>query len=119
MFVGYTEHHSRDEYRMLNLTTSSIINSRNIIRLNKIYKEWKNAKTIISAFEEETMELPTGISKMKLTTNASKDTEDESNKLDMKVFRAMKKLESRFTSQPNRAVEDYNYEREITSDQVN
>jgi transposase InsO family protein len=27
MFVGYTEHHSRDVYRMLNLTTNSIINS--------------------------------------------------------------------------------------------
>jgi hypothetical protein len=27
MFVGYTEHHSRDVYRMLNLTTNSITNS--------------------------------------------------------------------------------------------
>jgi transposase InsO family protein len=35
MFVGYTEHHSRDVYRMLNLTTNSIINSRDIIWLNK------------------------------------------------------------------------------------
>jgi hypothetical protein len=31
MFVGYTEHHSRDVYRMLNMTTNSIINSRDII----------------------------------------------------------------------------------------
>jgi hypothetical protein len=31
IFVGYTEHHSRDVYRMLNLTTNSIINSRDII----------------------------------------------------------------------------------------
>jgi hypothetical protein len=35
MFVGYTEHHSRDVYRMLNLTTNSIITSRDIICLNK------------------------------------------------------------------------------------
>jgi hypothetical protein len=35
MFDGYTEHHSRDVYRMLNLTTNSIINSRDIIWLNK------------------------------------------------------------------------------------
>jgi hypothetical protein len=27
MFVGYTGHHSRDVYRMLHLTTNSIINS--------------------------------------------------------------------------------------------
>jgi hypothetical protein len=39
MFVGYTEHHSRDIYRMLNLTTNSIINSRDIIWLNKTYGE--------------------------------------------------------------------------------
>jgi hypothetical protein len=31
MFVGCTEHHSRDVYRMLNLATNSIINSRDII----------------------------------------------------------------------------------------
>jgi hypothetical protein len=35
MFVGYMEHHSRDVYRMLNLTTNSIINSQDIILLNK------------------------------------------------------------------------------------
>jgi hypothetical protein len=35
MYVGYTEHHSRDVYRMLNMTTNSIINPRDIIWLNK------------------------------------------------------------------------------------
>jgi hypothetical protein len=47
MFVGYTEHHSRDVYRMLNLTTNSIINSRDIIWLNKTYREWKDNKAKI------------------------------------------------------------------------
>jgi hypothetical protein len=28
MFVGYTEHYPRDDYRILNLTTKSIINSK-------------------------------------------------------------------------------------------
>jgi hypothetical protein len=44
MLVGYTEHHSRDVYGMLNLTTTSIFNSRNIIWLKKICGEWKNKK---------------------------------------------------------------------------
>jgi hypothetical protein len=61
MFVGYTEHHSRDVYRILNLTTNSIINSRDIIWLNKTYGEWKNNKTTISTAEDDTTELPTGI----------------------------------------------------------
>jgi hypothetical protein len=35
MFVGFTEYHSRDVYRILNLTTNSIIISCDIIWLNK------------------------------------------------------------------------------------
>jgi hypothetical protein len=34
MLVGYTENHSRDVHRMLNLTTNSIINPQDIIWLN-------------------------------------------------------------------------------------
>jgi hypothetical protein len=70
MFVGYTEHHSRYFCRMLKLTTNSIINSRDIIWLNKTYGEWKNNKTTISTVVDDTIELLTGIDKMKLTTNA-------------------------------------------------
>jgi hypothetical protein len=72
MFVAYTEHHSRDLYRMLNLTTNSIMNSRDIIWLNKTYKERKNVKITIPAVEKETIELPAGIDKTKLTTNTKK-----------------------------------------------
>jgi hypothetical protein len=96
MFVGYTEHHSRDVYRMLNLTSNSIINSQDISWLNKSYGEWKNNKTTNSTTENDTIELPTGVDKVKLTENAIKETEDESKKSDKKVFRAMRKLESWF-----------------------
>jgi hypothetical protein len=102
MFFGYREHHSRDVYRMLNLTTKSIINSRDIFWLKKTYGEWKNNKTTISTIkddtistaEDDTIELPTDIDKRKLITNATKDAEDEGNDLGKKVFRAMRKLES-------------------------
>jgi hypothetical protein len=86
MFVGYTEHHSRDVYRMLTLTTNSIINSLDIIWLNKTYGEWKNHKTTISTAEDDTIELPTGIDGRKLNTNATKDAEDEGNDSDKKVL---------------------------------
>jgi hypothetical protein len=76
MFVGYTEHHSRDVYRMLNLTTNSKINSRDIIWLNKTYKEWKENKTTIFNVEDDILELPTGVNKVKLIKNATKETED-------------------------------------------
>jgi hypothetical protein len=67
---------------MLNLTTNSIINSRDIIWLNKTYGEWKNNKTIISTSEDDTIQLPTGIDKVKLTLKATKNTEDEGNESD-------------------------------------
>jgi hypothetical protein len=79
MFVGYTEHHSRDVYRMLNLTTNSIINYQDIIWLNKTYGEWENNKTTISTAEDDTIELPTGIDKSKSTTNATMDNEEGGN----------------------------------------
>jgi hypothetical protein len=53
MFVGYKEHHSRYVYRMLNLTTSSIVNSRDSIWLNKTYGKGKNDKTTISTTEDD------------------------------------------------------------------
>jgi hypothetical protein len=96
MLVGYMEHHSRDVYRMLNLTTNSINNSQDIIWLNKTYGEWKNNKTTISIAEYDTIELPTGIDKMNSTIDATKDTEDEGNESDKKFFRGMRKLESWF-----------------------
>jgi hypothetical protein len=87
--------------------------------LNKTYGEWKSNNTTISTVEDDTIELPTSIDKRKLTTNATKDTEDEVNELDKKVLRAMKKLESWFNPQATKVVEDYNHGREITLDQVN
>jgi hypothetical protein len=119
MFVGYTEHHSRDVYRMLNLITNSIINSRDIIWLNKTCREWKDNKAAISNVEDATIELPTGVDEIKLTDNATKETEDEGNKSDKKVFRAMRKLESWFNPEITKAVEDYSHGREMTLDQVN
>jgi hypothetical protein len=107
MLAGYTENQPID--RMINLTTNSITHSRDIIWLNKTYNEWNNSKTTIPEYEEQTIELPTGIEKTKLGKNSTKDTEDS----------AMKKLESWFNLQATRAVEAYNYGREIKLDKVN
>jgi hypothetical protein len=85
MFVGYTDHHSRDVYRMLNLTTNSIINSQDIIWLNKTYREWKDNKATISNVDDDTIELPTGIDKIKLT-------EKQQRRLKMKVISRIRKF---------------------------
>jgi hypothetical protein len=44
MFVGYSVHHANDVYRMLNLDTEMIINSQDIIWLNKKHEEWVKRK---------------------------------------------------------------------------
>jgi hypothetical protein len=119
MFFGYTEHHSRDVYRMLNLTTNSIINSRDIIWLGKTYRKWKDNKATIFKVEDDTIEMPTGVDKVKLIENVTKETEDENNKSDKKVFRAMRKSESWFNPEAIKAVEDYSHGREMILDQVN
>jgi hypothetical protein len=55
---------------------------------------------------------------MNLTTNTTKNTEDEGNESDKKVFIAMRKLEIWFNPQATKVVEDYNHGRQITLDQV-
>jgi hypothetical protein len=82
--------------------------------LNKTYGEWKNNKTTISTAEDGTIELQNGVDKRKLAKTVTKDIEDEDNESDMKVFRAIKKLESWFNPQATKVVEDYNHVREMT-----
>jgi predicted oxidoreductase (fatty acid repression mutant protein) len=87
--------------------------------LNKTYGEWKNNKTTICTAENDTIELPIGIYKRKRITNVTRDTEDEGNDLDTKVFRAMRETESWFNPQATKVVEDHNHEREMKLDHVN
>jgi hypothetical protein len=76
-------------------------------------------KATIFNVEDDILELPTGVDKVKSTKNATKETEDESNKSYKKVFRTMRKLESWFNPEATKAVEDYSHGREMTLDQVN
>jgi hypothetical protein len=119
MFVEYTEHHTRDVYRMLNLTTNPIINSQDIIWLNKLTENRRIIKQQYPIFEDDTIELLTGVDEIKLTENATKETEDESNKSDKKVFRAMRKLESWFNPETIKAVENCSHGREMILVQFN
>ena len=56
---------------------------------------------------------------MKISEISTIVTEDESNKSDENIFRAMKTLESWFNPQATKAIDDYNRERDIMSEQVN
>ena len=41
MLLGYPDNHAGDTYRMLNMRTNKPIMSRDIIWLNKEWKQWK------------------------------------------------------------------------------
>jgi hypothetical protein len=46
LFLGYSETHAADVYRMLNLDTHRVIHSRDIIWMNKTYGQYKNITDI-------------------------------------------------------------------------
>jgi hypothetical protein len=67
VFMGYTENHSGDVYRMLNLSINTIILSHDIIWLKIMYKDWIQSKqSTIYDEDESEIELPTGVKRMKI-----------------------------------------------------
>jgi hypothetical protein len=44
MFMGYSINYAHDVYSMLNIETKKIINSWEIVCMNKVYKDWKDQK---------------------------------------------------------------------------
>jgi hypothetical protein len=118
IFVGYAENHSKDVYQMLNLKKNAIINSRDIIWLTKMHKDWIKTKLMPFSEEEKFLELYL-LEGKKINEIFTNVTEDERNKSDKKVFRAIKKLESWFNLQSTKAIDDYNCGREILLEQIN
>jgi hypothetical protein len=53
MFVGYSVHHANDVYRILNLNTKRIIQSRDIIWLNEAYHDWNEKKVYKKGIDDE------------------------------------------------------------------
>jgi hypothetical protein len=115
IFVGYAENHSRDVYRMLNLETNAIIESRDIIWLKTMHVDWLKFKSTTNLEEEDVLELPTG--------NESNKVEEEATNIDVykkktneRIFREMRKLESWFNPQTTKIVNEFDCGREIVLD---
>jgi hypothetical protein len=116
--VAYTENHSGEVYRMLNLSTNSIIISRKIVWLKKSYKGWTSTKQS-TFYEEQENELRSGLKGLENDESIDKIVDGEEDKSDTKVYRALKKLESAFNPHAKKAIDDYNHGREISLEQVN
>jgi hypothetical protein len=127
MFGGYSVHHAHYVYRMLNIEIEMIINSRVIIWLNEMHKDWIGTKVKNQLIDDDdddddnedadVMEL-----KMQLFNEGQEASQAVTNQDDlkrMKLYRQLRQLESSFNPDAAQLVEQIEQGREISLDQVN
>jgi hypothetical protein len=120
MFVGYSVHHAHDAYRMLNIETEMIINSRDIIWLNEMHKDLigRKVKNQLIDDEEDTDIMK---SKLQLLNEGQEVSQAVTNQDDlkrMKLYRQLHQLESSFNTDAVKLVEQIEQGREVLLDQV-
>ena len=115
MFTGYPPNHACDVYRMLNLKTKHIFNSRDIVWLNKSFGEWdkKDEEVNTEIDEQDEDEF---IEEVRKEPDAPVDTEERSPK--PKLLSQMKKLQGWFNPEASRIVETLKSGREMILDQA-
>jgi len=111
VFVGYPKGHSNDVYRLLNPETNQIINSRDIIWLNKTYGQWMKSKDSLEKVEDDSSdsELDIVATKEKMEAPAKMD-ETAKN---AKVLKEISKLKSWFNPDPSRFIEEKDSGRDL------
>jgi hypothetical protein len=118
MFMGYSINHAHDVYRMLNLETKKIINSRDIIWLNQVYYDWKGQKErkTMQEDEDDPIELKIQATKEVQEVQEEKILDEQKR---AKVYRNLCQLESSFNPEASRIVERIEQGREILLDHAN
>jgi hypothetical protein len=90
MFVGYSAHHALDVYRMLNLETEMIINSRDIIWLNQVHKEWILNKPNNQPNYDDDNGVEVMIQSVNTNQNAPEDVKDRNELKRIKPYKQMR-----------------------------
>jgi hypothetical protein len=97
MFVGYSVHHANDVYRMLNLDTKMIIQSRDIIWLNEAYHDWidreVSQKKEIDDEDDDVIE-NSKIQEGNIFQNKLSSVQNHDDLKKKKIYRVMRLLES-------------------------
>jgi hypothetical protein len=122
MFVGYSVHHANDVYRMLNLGTKSIIQSRDIIWLNEAFQDWiekKVSQKKETDDEDDDVIENSKIQEVKDSQDKIKSEQDQDELKKKKVYRAMRLLESSFNPEASTMLQNIAQGREILLDQAN
>ena len=113
MFTRYSVNHAHDVYRMLNIDTKKIINSQDIVWLNKVYNDWKDKKENdhLDDFDDDAIE-----PRIQDVRNDQEKVQEEKESDELKknkVHRNMRQLESSFNPEAAKIVEKFEQEREI------
>ena len=125
MFVGYSVDHAHDVYRMLNLETDHVINSRDIKWLKLYHKDWINKSNQLERIEnnddDDDVIEPLTIWEMNKSseTNTNSTQSEVTTKSNLKIYRQMKRLESSFNPEASKIIENFEQGREILLDSVN
>jgi hypothetical protein len=120
MFMWYSINHAHDVYRMLNIETKKIINSREIIWMNKVYKYWKDQKD--NKKSEVDDEYDAVEPKIQAANKTQKEVQEEKvldEQKRAKVYRNLRQLESKFNPEAANIVERIEQGREILLDHAN
>jgi hypothetical protein len=122
MFVGYSVHHANDAYRILNLDTKCIIQSRDIIWLNEAYDDWIDEKVLQKKEIDDEDDDVIANSKIQEIKDgqyklSSVQNQDELKK--KKVYRPMRLLESSFNPDDSTMLHNTEQGKEILLEQAN
>ena len=125
MFVGYSVDHAHDVYRMLNLETNYIINSRDIKWLKSYHKDWIKKSIQLERIENDDDDDNVNDSFMIQKVNTSSESNADSTQLEvkdtsnLKIYCQMKRLESSFNPEASKIVDNFEQGRDILLDSVN
>jgi hypothetical protein len=124
MLVGYSVDHANNVYRMLNLNSKSIIQTRDVVWLEKCYNDRRKNKTPsndndkdedIRDYIEEYLTLNTKESIIEKDQLA----QEVNQKTKRKAYRELKHLESSYNPDVTRIVNDIDQGRDIILNQAN
>jgi hypothetical protein len=120
MLVGFTDNHFRDVFCKLNLEIYRVLTSRDVVWLNKKYKDWIIEKsTICKEVEHEDDDLPLNKNPNTVMINETPSYQvKQKSAVNKMVYSQLRKLDSWFNPQSRNAVEDFK-KREITLEQSN
>jgi hypothetical protein len=115
MFVGYSQSHACNVYRMLNMSTRHVIKSRDIKWLHKTYEDWCVKEDPESEKDDEIDD-----DDPILVNTKAQETIEQDKKKDKgsKFIREMKKLQGWFNPDASRSVESSSSGREPIVDQA-